>query len=282
MGVCAVLTTDEEGTNDCSSNTDSSQDQGEDSAFSLESNNAQSDGGNQSTDIGLEQVSTHTGNVTNVVTNVVADNSGVAGVILGDAGLNLTNQVSADVSSLGIDTAANTGKQSDGRSTEAEAGENVEVAGNSVDNAYAEKAETNNAHTHDGTAGECDVESLGHAAFRSSSSGTNVSLGSNGHANVACSNGEECTCKEADSSHPVDAKADSYKENCDEVHENLVLSEKESTSTFLNGSGNFLHLFIAGTCLAYDTGLICSKKKCAYCQYRSSPNEVFHLSIPFF
>eukprot|EP00955_Chlamydomonas_euryale_P076869 362807-Chlamydomonas_euryale.AAC.9 len=58
-----------------------------------------------------EQVRAHACNVTNVVTDVVSNHSGVARIVLGDVLLDLADQVSSDVSSLGVDAAANTAEQ---------------------------------------------------------------------------------------------------------------------------------------------------------------------------
>ena len=74
------------------------------------------DRGNHRTDIALEEVGTHTGDVTNVVTNVVGDGRRVAGIIFRDPRLNLADQVGADVGRLGVDASANTREQGDRRS----------------------------------------------------------------------------------------------------------------------------------------------------------------------
>ena len=58
------------------------------------------------TAVGFEDVGTHTGNVAHVVTDVVGDHAGVARVVLGNAGLNLTDQVGTHIRTLGVDAAA--------------------------------------------------------------------------------------------------------------------------------------------------------------------------------
>ena len=72
---------------------------------------AQRESGKDRADIGLVQVSAHTGNVTDVIADVVRDGCRVARVIFRDTGFDFADEVSADVSGLGVDTAANTGKQ---------------------------------------------------------------------------------------------------------------------------------------------------------------------------
>ena len=103
-----------EGTDDGSEDADGSQSHGQSHTGRSRkpADDSQSSGRQTSARIGLVQVSAHTGNVADVIANVIGDNSGVTRVILRDASLYLTNQVSADVGSLGEDTAANTGKQS--------------------------------------------------------------------------------------------------------------------------------------------------------------------------
>ncbi len=77
-------------------------------------------GGDDRDRVGLEQVGGHTGAVTDVVAHVVGDHGGVAGVVLGDAGLDLAHQVGADVSALGEDAAAETGEDGDQRAAKAQ------------------------------------------------------------------------------------------------------------------------------------------------------------------
>ena len=83
---------------------------------------------------GFEKISTHTGDITDVVTDVVGDRGRVARVIFRNVGFNLTDEIGADVSSLGVDTTRHTREERDGGGTETEAGEvtdsvtHVEVA----------------------------------------------------------------------------------------------------------------------------------------------------------
>jgi hypothetical protein len=61
----------------------------------------------------LEQVGAHAGHVADVVAHVVGDDRGVAGVVLGDTGLDLADEVRSHVGSLGVDAAADTREQRD-------------------------------------------------------------------------------------------------------------------------------------------------------------------------
>ena len=57
-------------------------------------------------DVRLEEVGAHAGDVADVVTDVVGDGGRVARVVLGDARLDLADEVGADVGGLGVDAAA--------------------------------------------------------------------------------------------------------------------------------------------------------------------------------
>ena len=69
-------------------------------------------------DVGLEQVGGHAGAVADVVADVVGDHRGVAGIVLRNAGLDLADEVGADVGGLGEDAAAETREDRDQRSAE--------------------------------------------------------------------------------------------------------------------------------------------------------------------
>ena len=64
-------------------------------------------------DVGLEEVGAHAGHVADVVAHVVGDDRRVARVVLGDAGLDLADEVGADVGGLGVDAAADAREQRD-------------------------------------------------------------------------------------------------------------------------------------------------------------------------
>ena len=69
----------------------------------------------------LEQVGATAGAVADVVADEVGDDAGVARVVLGDARLDLADEVGADVGGLGVDAAAELGEQGDEAGAEAEA-----------------------------------------------------------------------------------------------------------------------------------------------------------------
>ena len=77
--------------------------------------------GDQRHRVGLEEVGGHAGAVADVVADVVGDRGGVARVVLGDALLDLADQVGADVGGLGEDAAADPHEHGEQRGAEAEA-----------------------------------------------------------------------------------------------------------------------------------------------------------------
>ena len=79
------------------------------------------DRGDQGDLVALEQVGGHAGAVAHVVADVVGDGGRVAGVVLGDAGFDLADQVGADVGRLGEDAAADPQEQGEQGAAEAEA-----------------------------------------------------------------------------------------------------------------------------------------------------------------
>ena len=69
----------------------------------------------------LEEVGATAGAVADVVAHQVGDDRRVARVVLGDAGLDLADEVGADVGGLGVDAAAKLGEQRDEAGAEAKA-----------------------------------------------------------------------------------------------------------------------------------------------------------------
>ncbi len=122
----------------------------------------------------LEQVGTTTGAVTDVVADEVGDDAGVAGVILGDALLDLAHQVRADVGGLGVDAAAELGEQGHERGAEAEADDQERRLGNGhvadergvehEDAPHAEQREGDDEEAGDRTAAHRDLDRLDQAA----------------------------------------------------------------------------------------------------------------------
>ena len=245
MGVGTLGAADKESGDNGGENAAGGDNEGEDNALAAgECDCAEGHCGDDSADIALKEVSAHTGNVADIIADVIGDDSGVAGVILGDARLDLADEVCADVSSLGVDTAADTGKQRDGGGAEGEAEQNVELADYHIQDGGAQKAETNDAHAHDRAAGEGDGKSLVHAARTSRVRGADIGLGGDVHADIAGKDGEQGAAEEAYRGDPAvltKEQADSQEEDDDEDRKDLVLRKEESLRAFVDGGGDFLH-----------------------------------------
>ena len=88
--------------------------------------------GDRGDGVRLEQVGSHAGAVADVVADVVGDHGRVARVVLGDAGLDLPDEVGADVGGLREDAAAETREDRDQRAAEREADQVVDRRGRRV------------------------------------------------------------------------------------------------------------------------------------------------------
>ena len=159
-------------------------------------------GGDDGADVGLEDVGAHAGDVTHVVAHVVGDDAGVAGVVLGDAGLDLAHQVGADVGGLGVDAAAHAREQRDGAGAHGEA---VDVHGGvraaaepPEPEAHAQQAQAGHGQTHDRTGEVGDVQGLGLAELVGGLGGAAVALGGRAHARETGGHGAEGAGDEGD------------------------------------------------------------------------------------
>ena len=83
-------------------------------------------GGDDGHRVGLEQIGGHAGAVADIVADVIGDGRRVARIVLGDAGLDLADQIAADIGALGEDAAAKTGEDRDERGAEAERNQRVD------------------------------------------------------------------------------------------------------------------------------------------------------------
>ena len=76
------------------------------------------DRSNDRTGVRLEQVGAHARDIADVVAHVVGDGGGVARVVFRDAGLDLADEVCADIGGLGVNAAAHAGEECDRRCAE--------------------------------------------------------------------------------------------------------------------------------------------------------------------
>ena len=128
---------------------------------------AQQHDGDRGDGVGLEQVRGHPGAVADVVADVVRDHGWVPWVVLGDPGLDLADEVGADVGGLGVDAAAETREDRDQRPAEREpdevldrrVGRVVEPDGqHAVVAGHSEQAEPDDEQPRDRPGAEGDVQ----------------------------------------------------------------------------------------------------------------------------
>ena len=126
----------------------------------VERGDAEDDRRDQRDLVALEQVGGHPGAVADVVAHVVGDRGRVAGVVLGDALLDLADEVGADVGRLGEDAAADPHEQREQRPAEPEADEDRRrgVLEDHDDHGGAEQAEADREHAGDAAGAERDLE----------------------------------------------------------------------------------------------------------------------------
>ena len=124
----------------------------------------------------FEQVRATAGAVADVVADEVGDDARVAGVVLGDALLDLADEVRADVRGLGVDAAAELGEERDERGAEAEADDEERGLGDGdladegrvggEDAPHAEERQRDDEEARDGPAAHRHLDRLDEAAAR--------------------------------------------------------------------------------------------------------------------
>ena len=163
-------------------------------------------GGDDGADVGLEEVGAHAGDVTDVVTNVVRDHGRVVRGVLVEASLDLADEISAAISGLRVNAAADAREERDRGAAGTEAGHVVPhvIAGDeredAVEDRDAEQAERDHGERHDRTGRERDREAVLEAVGRvvGRDSGARVRLGRDEHARETGSRGERRADDEAD------------------------------------------------------------------------------------
>ncbi len=251
----------------------------------------ESEGGEDGADIGLVKVSAHTGNVADVITDVIGDGGGVAAVILGDACLNLTDEVSANVRSLGVNAAADAGKQSHEGSAHAVHDHNIGNLGGikSADILQAEEPEGNVEHTeaddgeaHNGTGGESNAKTLVETLGRSLR-GTGIGVRGYLHADKTGEHRpdtarEERKRSDAGEHFTLACKRDDEQDNeydGEHLGNRGVLTLEVSVSACANGRGELFHLVVAFGCLHDLVALQESENERYYRTDKANPKQIF-------
>jgi len=206
-----VIDVSEEGGDERSTNTNGSNNHGEVSSISGHKNFDGGAGNNKSGAGGLskgtEKISTHTSNITNIVTDVVSNGTRVKRRVLGKLLTNLTSEVSTNISGLGIDTTTNSTEEGNSGATETVSGNVFEKLSNIVlpvtnhvafvgtkdggfvgkdDDFENEESKTNEGEAEDLTTAESVLETFVNINV-ATVSGLNIGGGSDHHTDVTSS-----------------------------------------------------------------------------------------------
>ena len=164
------------GADDAGDDADGPDQQREDHPLVAEAGDAQDHGGHDRDFVALEDVGGHAGAVADVVADVVGNRGGVAGIVFGNALLELADQVGADVGRLGVDAAADAHEQGQQRAAEAEAQQGLVgvFAVDQKDDRAAQQAQAVGEHAGDRAGAIAELQAPAEAV-----------LGGGGHAQVA-------------------------------------------------------------------------------------------------
>ena len=220
----------------------------------VEEDRPQQHRGDEGDRVGLEQVGRHAGAVADIVADIVRDHGRVARVILGDAGLDLADEVGADVGTLGEDAAAEPGEDRDQRGAEGEADQGLQDAPlldpegeqEAVIEGDAEQAQGHDQEAGDRPRLEGHVQAAGEPALGRGLGGADVGPHRDVHADIAGGG------REAGADHVADADRDAEEEGQEQEDDHAdggdghVLAIEIGAGTLLDGGGDLLHPRVPG------------------------------------
>jgi hypothetical protein len=203
-----------------------------------------------------EKIGSHTGDITDVVTNIVSNSGGVTRIILRDSVDDLSDQVSTDISSLGVDTSTNTAEHGNDGTSKTVSGKTLSEqdplirvgvvhAEDNHSGVQHEQTKTAKGETHDGTGTEGSVEAFGPSGLLGRDGGTDVGVDSDLHSQVATGHGSEGSEKETDGSEetaghipagtPADKDENEHRKNSTKPEADGVFSAEETLSSLVDG-----------------------------------------------
>ena len=205
--------------------------------------------------VGLEQVGGHAGAIADVVTDVVGDRGGVAWIILGDAGLDLADEIAADVRTLGEDAAAETGEDRDQRGAEAQRHQRVDdraVIGLEAHRAGqepvvgddAQQREASHQHARDRARLEGDVEAVTERSGRGLRR-PHVGAHRHVHADEAGQAGQDGADGEADRDQRSEQRPGDHEDDGADHRDVGVLALEIGLRAFGDRGGDLLHALVA-------------------------------------
>ena len=219
-----------------------------------EEDRGQQHGGHDGHGIGLEQVGRHAGAVADIVADIVRDHRRVAGIILGDAGLDLADQVGTDVRTLGEDAAAEAGEDRDQRRAEGQADQGLEDGAlldahaqqDAVIDRDAEQAERHDEHAGDRTRLEGDVETAGQAAGGGRLGGAHIGADRDVHADEPGRGRQAGADRVADADLEAEEEGEQDQDHHADHGDGHVLAAQIGGGALLDGGGDLLHPLVAG------------------------------------
>ena len=206
--------------------------------------------------IGLEEVGRHAGAIADIVADVVGDRRRVARIVLGNSGLDLADEVGADVRALGENAAAEPGENRDQRSAETErdqrvdhravrrrvaetVGQKAEIAGD------AEQRETRHQKSSHRARAESDVEAAGQR-LRRGLRRAHVGANRNVHADEARRARQNCADREAGGDGPREQQSEPDEDDDADARDRGVLPPQIGLRAFVDRVRDLLHALGAG------------------------------------
>ncbi len=201
--------------------------------------------------IGLEQVGRHAGAVADIVTDIVGNGRRIARIVLGNARLDLADEVGADVGALGEDAAAETREDRDQRGAEAQghqrvdhiaivgaeahwAGQDIEIDGN------AEQGETGDQQAGDRAGLEGDVEAA-RQRLRRGLRGAHIGADRHVHADEAGGARQDRADQEANGGLAPQQEAQRHADHHADDPDGEILPLQIGLGAFGDRRGDFLH-----------------------------------------
>ena len=206
-----------------------------------------------------EKVRSHTGNISDVVSDVVSDSGRVARIILGDSVDDLSNEVGTDIGGLGVDSTSDAAKHGNAGASESVSGDAVahglpvvtvlaldDVQGDEQNN----EAKSAEDEAHDGSGAEGGVEARGPSSLLGGDGGADVGVDGNLHSKVAGDHGGDGSKNEGEGGvatagevppvgglgSPRDEEEDEGAEASNKQTADPVLGLEEGLSSLVNGS----------------------------------------------
>ena len=263
---CAFFGADEEGSYDGEDDADGGDPEGNERAEKFETRgDAECHGREEGADVRFIEVCAHACDVSDVVSDVVGDDGGVAAVVFGDIFFDFPDEVCADVGGFGEDAAPDARKERHAGCAHAEGdhvggdkggfgeggiGEGVKAFENKIPDGEVAKPEADHDEAHDASCGKGGAQSLIEAVL-GGGGGAGVGGGGDLHAQKARKSGEETAGEECEGhERPYESdegeNAQEYKNASKKDGNHDVLPFQKGVGAFAYDRGNAFGLFAFG------------------------------------